>query len=357
MPGLLQQSPFSFSSAAVAQPHALQSLWQIQLAGLSADALQEALQSRLFAYTQNQVTAAELAERLGMEARRLGYWLELLWGMGLLQREQGSDGGDLYLTHPEMDPWLNPDSPHYCGDALLFRHQTLRQAGARLHQQLTGQPAARPPLSAEEIQQNWADAARLHIGQEQRNVTTETALRLLGGWQQGRGPGRLLDLGGGPGWVAIALAQHWPQWHGVVFEYPAVAQVAQENIEQAGLAQRLKAVGGDVGQDDFGKDYDMIWCSSVLHFVQDIPALLARLHDALAPGGVLVCCHAEINREAADLAVLQYYLNLRMQGRSVLDAGHTASLLQQAGFSEVEQIGALVFPVAPVTAVIARKAG
>lgn len=335
----------------------MQPLWQLQLAGLSADALQEALQTRLFALTQQPVTAAELAQALAMNPRKLAYWLELLWGMGLLLRKRGNAGADTYCTHPEMAPWLNPDSLNYCGDALLFRHQTLRQAGAGLHRQLTDQPAARPPLSAQEIQQSWANAARLHMGQEQRNVTTATALHLLAGWPDDQLPRRMLDLGGGPGWVAIALAQRWPQLQGAVFEFPAVAQVAQDNIEHAGLAQRLTALGGDVGQDDFGRDYDLIWCSSVLHFVNDIPALLARLHDALAPGGVLVCCHAEINREKADLAVLQYYLNLRMQGRSVLDAGQTAMLLQHAGFVEIEERGQLSFPVAPVTAVLARKAG
>lgn len=95
----------------------------------------------------------------------------------------------------------------------------------------------------------------------------------------------------------------------------------------------------------------------MLHFVPDIPALLARLYRALRPGGVLVCCHAEVHTEVSKARrILHYYLHMRMQGRQVLPEGQLAQLLEQVGFDDVQQFDEVRFPVAPVTALIARKA-
>ncbi|WP_312936997.1 class I SAM-dependent methyltransferase, partial [Pseudomonas sp.] len=108
--------------------------------------------------------------------------------------------------------------------------------------------------------------------------------------------------------------------------------------------------------DDIGSDFDLIWCSSVLHFVDDFPAMLHRLYAALRPGGLLVCCQAEVPREREAAAqVLPYYLHMRLQGRHVLAEGDLAQRLQQAGFNAVEQLSGLRFPVTPVNAVIARR--
>ena len=82
--------------------------------------------------------------------------------------------------------------------------------------------------------------------------------------------------------------------HGVVFELPEAADVAAQHIAEAGLASRLEARGGDLARDDIGTGYDLIWCSSVLHFVPELSACLAKLHAALKPGGELICVHAEI---------------------------------------------------------------
>jgi len=118
----------------------------------------------------------------------------------------------------------------------------------------------------------------------------------------------------------------------------------------------LQALGGDLNDDDIGSGFDLIWCSSVLHFVHNLPAMLRRLHAALRPGGLLVCCQAEVPSERAAAAqVLPYYLHMRLQGRHVLAEGEMAHLLQGAGFSAVQQLNGLRFPVTPVNAVIARR--
>ncbi|MCA1416734.1 methyltransferase, partial [Bradyrhizobium sp. NBAIM20] len=61
---------------------------------------------------------------------------------------------------------------------------------------------------------------------------------------------RLLDVGGGAGAFACAAAQAAPQLEVQVFDLPAVAARAAQRFEQAGLAARCQAFGGDFFQDE-----------------------------------------------------------------------------------------------------------
>lgn len=333
--------------------HPLQSCWDLQLAGLGADALQVALECALFDHLGAPVSAPALADTLELDAASTGYLLELLWSLGLLERD--SQQPPRYHNLPLADLYLRAEANAYCGDALLFRHRVMRQTGAQLGDYLrNGVP--RPPMASAAMAKAWADAARLQIAQEQRAVTRDVACALVESLPEVHHLERLLDLGGGPGLVAIALAERLPALEGVVFEYPLAAEVARENIAAAGLAQRLKAIGGDLNDDDFGSGYDLIWCSSVLHFVHDLPDTLHRLFAALRPGGVLLCCQAEVPDERQAAAqVLPYYLHMRLQGRHVLAEGELARTLEGIGFRGVQHLNGLRFPVTPVNAVIARK--
>lgn len=337
----------------LAGEHALQPCWDRLLAGLDADALYVALETKMFVPLDGFVSVQQLAEHLSLLPANTGYFLELLWSMSLLERKHDASGTVSYRTRAELRPYLNADSPHYCGDALRYRHQMLRNVGAQLPSLLSQAMPCTPPAAR---QQNWADAARVQIAQEQQAVTAGVACEILRHQPEFARMRRMLDLGGGPGLVAMALAKLQPELTGVVFDYPAVAAVAQKNIEHAGLGDRLKARGGNLTEDDFGSGYDLIWCSSVLHFVSDIPATLDRLYAGLSPGGLLVCCHAEVAETAHHARpILQYYLHMRMQGRHVLPAGQLAIQLQRAGFVRVEQLDNVRFPVAPVTVLLARK--
>jgi len=334
------------------QPHALQPCWDNLLAGLSADALRVALELGLFSYLQDLTSAEALAERLSLNPAVTAYLLELLWSAELLERQSAPD--TRYRNRPLASRYLASASADYCGDTLLFRHQRLRQIGTQLGDWIKGQSAVSPDTSKQP--EGWAKAARLQIRQEQRAVTAPVAGEICAHLPEFAKARRLLDLGGGPGLIAIRLAQMQPALSGVVFDYPETATVAREQISEAGLSERLQALGGDLERDDFGAGYDLIWCSSVLHFAFDIPALLTRLYQALNPGGVLIACHAELAPEAEQAKrTLHYYLALRLQGRAVWPQGQLAEALKQAGFTQIQQHDGIRSTLAPLSLALAYK--
>jgi cyclopropane fatty-acyl-phospholipid synthase-like methyltransferase len=99
----------------------------------------------------------------------------------------------------------------------------------------------------------------------------------------------LLDIGGGPGFYAIAFARRNPRLKAVVFDNARTLKVARANIARAGLTGRIQTRAGDALQDDLGANYDLILLSNVVHSYSaaENQRLLARAAQALAPGGRL----------------------------------------------------------------------
>lgn len=335
-------------------PHPLQPCWDLALALVKADALDAALALGLFDRLDADTDVGGLAGRLGLDCGNAGALLDLLWSIGLLTRSRMPEGGAWrYGIRQELAPYLRRSSPTFCGDALAFRLRTLRQFGLQIPELLRqGTPAPSEPEAT-----GWAQAARLQIAQEQHAITVGVALACVAPLRDRLGRHcRFLDLGGGPGGVTIALANANPGWSGVLFDLPETAEVARQAIIRAGLSARLSVRGGDLIHDDIGGGYDLIWCSSVLHFVPDLRQSVDKIHRALAPGGLFVSVHAELSsqREAAE-KVLPYYLPLLMRGRQVWPLGGLLDTMTAAGFVPVDRAELSGLPLAPAYLLIGRK--
>lgn len=97
---------------------------------------------------------------------------------------------------------------------------------------------------------------------------------------------RMLDLGGGHGLYAIALARLNPDMQCTVFDLPEVIDAARDTIAHYGAEHQVSTKGGDFFQDDFGRGYDIILSSSTPCGKR--PEMLPRICAALNPGGYFV---------------------------------------------------------------------
>lgn len=348
------------------QKHPLQRYWDLAAAPIQAEALNAALALGIFEHLAEPGSPDELAVRFGLNSRNTAHLLELLWGMGLLERSArpaldrigGSD--PVYGLAEVGRTYFLAASPAWSGDAWRYREARLRQAAGLLQEQVRqgAQPDGQPVI--DHVAKQWATAARGQLTQDQHAATVPAALEIMARVPEFATATNLLDLGGGPGWVAIELARRQRGLCGVVFDFPEAVAVATENIAASGLADRLSVLGGDLAVDAIGSvgggDYDLVWCSSVLHFVPDTEAVLGKILAALRPGGALICAHAEIGDEpAAAAGVLQYYLPMLMQGRHVGHRGDMAAALRRLGFCRIETFACGLFPMAPLQVVVARK--
>lgn len=147
---------------------------------------------------------------------------------------------------------------------------------------------------------------------------------------------RLLDIGGGAGAFLIAALQRHPHLEGVLFDLPAVADIARAAVEKAGLAQRVRIAGGDFYRDPLPEGADIATLVRVIHDHDDDKALtiLKAAYAALRPSGTLVLAEPMAGARGAKAmgdAYFGLYLLAMGSGRP-RTAEELKALLRAAGF-------------------------
>lgn len=100
----------------------------------------------------------------------------------------------------------------------------------------------------------------------------------------------LLDVAGGSGIYACALAAANPHLKAAVLERPPVDRIARKGIAKRGLADRVDVIAGDMFEAELPGGFDVVLLSNVLHDWEDpvAEALLAKAARALPSGGMLL---------------------------------------------------------------------
>jgi len=229
--------------------------------------------------------AVEIARRLKTDRRATRIVLDALVALELLEKRSGD-----YSLAPVSAEVLVSGTPGSKVDRYFLgarqydrwgrlidivrsgRRQTV--AGAEPHAPVDKTPAGTEPPHA-------FAAAMADVGRASASLLLERV--------DLSGVGRLLDLAGGPGVYAIAIAEAHPGVEAVVFDRPDTVEVAQRNIDAAGLESHVRTLAGDAFSDDLGGPYDLILVSNFLHIFDagDIRCLLGRCAAALAPEGRL----------------------------------------------------------------------
>ncbi|WP_183043405.1 class I SAM-dependent methyltransferase [Alicycliphilus denitrificans] len=339
--------------------HPLQAFWNLAAAPIQAMALEQALEHRLFTLLAQPATAASVAQQLGLNAASTAVWLDLLWSMDLLVRHVPAGKAEPgYAASPLAARFFVDASPENCAQSWQYRARSLARFAMQWCTLLREgfEPDGRTKEGAAASTGSWAQAAREQIGQEQRVVTAPAVLHLMDALPPLPRQGRFLDLGGGPGHVAIALARRLPGWRGTVCDQSETAEVAQDNIRAAGLSDSLEAMGRDLSHEAIGGGCDLIWCSSVLHFLHDPQAALSKMFEALKPGGLLLLAHAELADDPVLAArVMPFYAGVMLRGNHLPQPGEVAGMMARAGFAGIHALGRIDFPMAPVWVHMGRR--
>lgn len=115
------------------------------------------------------------------------------------------------------------------------------------------------------------------------SLLTQQTLRLL----KGRDAGHALDIGAGEGTDAIRLAMLGYQVDAV--EVSGVgAKKIQMFAEEAGVHRRLRIFSTDVLKFQPDRQYDIVVCNGVLHYVQDKHSAIGLMQEATRAGGINV---------------------------------------------------------------------
>jgi cyclopropane fatty-acyl-phospholipid synthase-like methyltransferase len=100
---------------------------------------------------------------------------------------------------------------------------------------------------------------------------------------------RLVDIGGGSGGLAVAMAEAWPHLSVTLVDLPATIPVAQRYIDEAGVGDRVRVMTADVLSGPLGETYDVATVRGVLIVLapDEVRRLLANVGGSLEPGGAI----------------------------------------------------------------------
>lgn len=221
----------------------------------------------------------ELAARVGCAPEPAARLITALCALGLLRRE-----GATCTLEPGARRWLCRDSPDYVGH-IIEHHRHLMPAWARLDEAVRSGLPVRARTSVETSDE--AERASFLMGM--RNIADAQAARSVPQIDLS-GRRRLLDLGGATGAYAIHFCRANPGLTATVFDLPTTRPFAEKVIEEEGMADRVRFVGGDFTRDGLPGEFDVAWLSQILHGegMEASRRLVIKAARALAPGGLLL---------------------------------------------------------------------
>lgn len=223
-------------------------------------------------------TAEEIATAVNASVRGVRILCDYLVIIGMLVKD--SEG---YAPTLEAGVFLDRNSPAYFGSAAHFildprliapylnLAEVVRTGRTTLPDQ--GTVSADNPL--------WIEFAR-----DMAPMVQPAALEIAA-LLSGEGDLRVLDIAAGHGLFGITIAKQNPTARVTAIDWRGVLEVASENAQKAGVADRHSTIAGDAFSVEFGGPWDVVLLTNFLHHF-DPPAcetLLRKVEAALAPGG------------------------------------------------------------------------
>lgn len=308
-------------------------IYDAYIAGRQSAALAAAVRLGLFALLDREpLTPEALAARLELRPRPVRILTRVLVAMGLLERH-----GDALAPSPDARTFLVPGRPcwlgglidleveHFLSPALLL--EALRHDRASVY-------GGEDPWQrhAEDPERARAFTRAMH------SISTGPGESLARHVDFG-GVRRLLDVGGGSGALAIALARAWPALRVTVWDLEGVCVLAREYVAEAGLSERIEMRVGDMFAEPFPPGHDAVLLSQILHdWSPETGRRLLEAAFAALPAGGLVLVHEKLLGEQGPLANALVDLDMLVwtEGQQY-DFPTLRRLLQQTGFVAIEQ--------------------
>ena len=268
-------------STSAAQQPSPQLFFQTINAHQRTEALKAAIELEVFtAIAEGDSTVAEIAKRCQTSEKGMRVLCDYLTTMEMLTKQ-----GDSYALTLDSSVFLDKRSPGYLGGAVEFlcspmllegfHHMTeaVRKGGTVVGEDGTTGPEN--PI--------WVKFARGMAGmmslpaQLMAKLVDPNADRKL----------KILDIAAGHGLFGIAFAAQNKQAEVTAVDWKAVLEVAKENAEKAGVADRYSTIEGSAFEVEFGSGYDLVLLTNFLHHFDHSTneTLLRKVRAALADGG------------------------------------------------------------------------
>lgn len=225
-------------------------------------------------------TPSAIAAQSDASERGIRILSDYLVTAGFLEKNDGK-----YRLSQDSAAFLDRRSPSYiggvasflCGPTLIEAFQDLtsvvRKGGTLLKD--NGTVRDENPV--------WDDFARSMAAIAR--PTAQIVAEILGVAEQG--PMKVLDIAAGHGMYGITIAAQNAQAEVWALDWPSVLEIARQNADAAGVADRYHLLPGSAFETEFGNGFDLVLVTNFYHHfeLEKNQALARRIYDSLKPGG------------------------------------------------------------------------
>lgn len=297
-----------------------------------------AVELDIFSAVGSGAEARNIAESLGTDPRATEALLNALVALEVLEKEAG-----VFRNAPVAARYLAAGGKDDSRAALLHtahlwpRWSTLTDC-VRQGTSVVGKGGKPEGASDTSEEDEWTTAfiAAMHKNASFRAPIVVRSLDL-------EGVERILDLGGGSGAYSIAFARALPELRAEILDRPGVVPIARRHIEEAGLGERVTARVGDLRDDGYGRDYDLLFMSAICHMnsPEENLAMFRKAFEALSPSGRVVIQDFILNADKTGSRTgALFALNMLVGTRagSSYSKEEYEDWLQAVGFQKVQLI-------------------
>ena len=331
-------------------------IMQTGMGFFAAKTLLTAVNMELFTHlADKELPADKIQLKLGLHQRSLYDFLDSLVALGFLSRT-GIKETAVYSNAADTDLFLDKNKPQYIGGILEMANNRLYQFWNNLEEGLvTGLPQNETRQGGDSIfdalysnPEKLSEFVGAMAGAQMGNFLAFARNFDFSNYSS------LCDIGGAGGHLSAQVAMHNDHMRCITFDLPPVAPIAERNIANMGLEDKVTVQSGDFFTDDFPKA-DIITMGNILHDwgTDDKKILIRKAYEALPEGGALVVIENLIDDGRSKNAFgLMMSLNMLIETEAGYDFTFSdfGSWAKEAGFKEIFSMP-LTGPASAVTAI------
>ncbi len=324
-------------------------LYGMLIAPIRSKLLMAGIELKVFNELSEPKSADAVTKAIDTHPNNTRLFLDALAAINLLEKKN-----ELYKNSPEAQAFLVEGGPTFLGRLLPFM-----QPDAEVFENLTKLVREGPPPQPEtpSFSEDMVTKGVVLMADAEKAGYAQEAVEIVLGLPEFPSFRKMLDLGGGPGLIGMAIVDAHPSMNGVNFDLPPVVREAKAYIKEYGMEDKMEVRGGDFNQDSIGEGYDLVLASGVLQFATDIDSVVKKVFDSLNPSGVFVSIFpfGQTHERTKPESIVLSLLSMALMGQEAgIDQGHIADSMRKVGFKSVRSQTMDTF-MGPMELDIARK--
>lgn len=250
------------------------------------------------------VSSDHVANALSLDATASRILLDGLHACGIIDRSLPDDRIPLYRLQDRFAPLLVGSGSYHLLGKLSYDRMVAWSAWRRLADTIRNGTSDSDHAGAQNqnSEQNYVSlVSGINFWAPHAVETLRAGLADDLGWKLSW-PTSVLDVGCGTGIYSHLLLQKEPSWTATGLETPKVANIAHDQAERFGVADRFECRHADFLEDDWGPRRDLVLFANVFHLLSSSIAstLIERAARAVRPGGcICIIDHIVVDSKGA----------------------------------------------------------